>query len=201
MPDGGRNNRLEDGLVFELADGDGVFYRLDEHTHGFGDLQLAFGRTLGADGRYVVTGTVKLPTGDERMLAGSGSADWALTLLGRGARELGGKPAGAFWGVGLVATGDAEVVEFRRNELVPIAVVGGGWRVLPRIGFRAQLEVHGAFYRTPLEELGQTSVQATLGGWLELGRRARVEFGVNEDLHVSTSPDVVVHFGAHWRWP
>lgn len=201
LPDGGRNNRAEDELRFRIANREGVFYDLDSRARGWGDLQLNFGRTLGADERLVLTGTLKLPTGDERLLAGSGATDWAVTLLGRGEREIAGRPAGGFWGIGVLGTGRAELIEFPRNELVPMAVVGGGWQPLPRIGFRAQLDVHRAFYRTRLEELGETSVQATLGGWLELGEDARLELAVNEDLNVSTSPDVVVHMALRWQWP
>lgn len=200
LPDGGRNNRGEGELVFQIADAGGVFYDLDSRAHGWGDAQVSVGRTLGRDARFVVTGTVKLPTGDERMLAGSGAADWAVTLLANGERELAGRPAGGYWGVGVVAPGNAELIRFGHNGLVPIAVVGGGWRLLPRVGFRAQLDVHGPFYRTELEELGQASAQATLGGWVELGEATRLEFAVNEDLHVSTSPDVVIHAAVHWRW-
>ncbi len=200
LPDGGRDNRPEGDLLFQIADVGGVFYHLERRARGFGDVQLSFGRTLGADERFLVTGTLKAPTGDEAMLAGSGDADWAVTLLRRGERELAGKPAGGYWGLGLVMPGDAELVDFRQRDLVPIAVVGGGWRLLPRIGFRAQLDVHAPFYGTGLKELGQASAQATLGGWIDVGARSRVEFAVNEDLHVSTSPDVVVHAALHWQW-
>lgn len=200
MPDGGRDNRPEDALRFQLANADGVFYDLGDSAHGWGDTQLNVGRALGPDGRFVLTGTVKLATGDERMLAGSGSTDWGLTLMSRGETELAGRPAGGFWGLGAVAAGDAERIEFAHNDVVPIAVVGGGWRVLPRFGVRAQLDLHGAFYETPLEELGQGAVQATLGGWFELDDGARIDFAVNEDLHVSTSPDVVLHAAFHWHW-
>lgn len=200
MPDGGRDNRPEDALKFQLANADGVFYDLDDSAHGWGDTQLNVGRTLGPDGRFVLTGTVKLATGDERMLAGSGSTGWAATLLRHGETVLAGRPAGGFWGLGVVGAGDAERVEFAQNDTVPIAVVGGGWRVLPRFGVRGQLDLHAPFYDTPLEELGQTSAQATLGGWFELRDGARIDFAVNEDLHVSTSPDVVLHAGFDWRW-
>lgn len=200
LPDGGRNNRPEGELLFQIADAGGVFYELDERASGWGDVQLSAGRALGADERFVLAGTLKLPTGDERLLAGSGATDWAVTLLRHGERELGGRPAGGFWGVGLVGTGDADAIAFPQNDLVAIAVVGGGWQPLPRIGLRAQLDVHEPFYRTPLEELGQASAQATLGGWLELDGDLRIDLAVNEDLHVSTSPDVVLHLGVHWQW-
>lgn len=200
MPDGGRDNRPEDALKFQLANADGVFYDLGDSAYGRGDTQLNIGRALGPDGRFVLTGTVKLATGDERMLAGSGSRDWAVTLMRRGETDVAGRPAGGYWGLGAVAAGEPERIEFAHNDVVPIAVVGGGWRVLPRFGVRAQLDLHGAFYETPLEELGQASAQATLGGWFDLGDGARIDFAVNEDLHVSTSPDVVLHAGLHWHW-
>ena len=34
----------------------------------------------------------------------------------------------------------------------------------------------------------------------EIGDRGVLEFAVNEDLHVSTAPDVVLHLGIRWGW-
>ncbi|HEY5566452.1 MAG TPA: DUF3187 family protein, partial [Gammaproteobacteria bacterium] len=59
---------------------------------------------------------------------------------------------------------------------------------------------YSAMYDTPLEELGQDAVQATIGGWWEWGEQSRLDFAISEDLHVSTAPDVVVHLGLRWNW-
>jgi hypothetical protein len=33
-----------------------------------------------------------------------------------------------------------------------------------------------------------------------MSERSRLEFGVDEDIHVSTAPDVVVHATLRWSW-
>lgn len=199
MPDGGRNNRPEDALVYELADDEGVFYSLDGRARGWGDLELSFAHKIGATRGYVVEATVKLATGDEDLLAGSGATDWAISLFRPSGRMLGNRNAGYFWGVGMVKIGDPDRVAFDAEDFGYYGVLGGSLKVLPRFGMKAQLDVHTGLYDTPLEELGQTSVQLTLGGWWDLSRRAVLEFAVSEDLHVSTSPDVVIHANLVWR--
>jgi hypothetical protein len=94
LPDGGRNNRPEGELLFALGDSQGMFYRLTEPQSGVGDVQLKIAHTLGKNDGFVVQAAVKAPTGDEAMLAGSGSADWSLTLLRAQALPARRRPAG-----------------------------------------------------------------------------------------------------------
>jgi hypothetical protein len=44
---------------------------------------------------------------------------------------------------------------------VPTGIVGGSWQALPKFGLKAQIDVHDAFYDSPLEEIGETAIQAT----------------------------------------
>ena len=54
---------------------------MTDSQSGIGDAQVKFARLIGRDQGFVVQASVKLPTGDEDALFGSGSGDWALTLL------------------------------------------------------------------------------------------------------------------------
>jgi hypothetical protein len=200
LPDGGRNNRPEDELLFELATGGQSFLRLDDDRRGLGDLQIGLARRFGADGRYVVRAAVKAPTGDEDILSGSGSSDWSLTLLRPGQGMLRGRAAGYYWGFGWLDLGEPERVAYTVEDGALVGILGGGVRIFPRIGLKAQIDVYSAMYDTPLEELGQDAVQATIGGWWEWGEQSRLDFAISEDLHVSTAPDVVVHLGLRWNW-
>ncbi|HLF09902.1 MAG TPA: DUF3187 family protein [Gammaproteobacteria bacterium] len=200
MPDGGRNNRPEDELLFLIGDQAGVFFELDRRQRGFGDVQLKLARAIGPDQGFVVQGTVKVPTGDEGMLAGSGSADWSLTLLRSRELRLGNRPAGFFWGAGLLRAGEPEPIDFAAETLVYTGVVGGSWEIRPRFGVKAQLDFHSPFFNTPLEELGENAIQATVGGWFRANERSVIEFALVEDLEVSTAPDVVLHVAARWLW-
>jgi hypothetical protein len=200
MPDGGRNARPEGELKFELANGAGNFFDLERPQSGLGDTQLKLARTLGRDGGFVVQGTVKLPTGDEDMLAGSGAADWGVTLLRSVPLAARRRPSGYYWGVGLLRAGEPERIDFDAETWVRTAIVGGTWQAWPRVGLKAQLDFHSPFFDTPLEELGESAIQATVGAWLRPGRRALLELAIIEDLEVSTAPDVVFHVAARWQW-
>jgi hypothetical protein len=65
---------------------------------------------------------------------------------------------------------------------------------------KGQLDVHGAFFDSPLEEIGEPAIQATLSAWRRMGERGTIEFAVVEDLAVSASPDVVLQVAAAWQW-
>lgn len=200
MPDGGRNARPEDELLFQMDNAAGPFFVLDDEQRGLGDLQLGFARRFGPDERFVARTEIKIPTGDEDMLAGSGALDWSVTILRSREGNLGERAGGYYWGAGLLVLGQPEVVAFTANDYSLTGVLGGGIKVFPRIGIRAQLDFLSAAYDTELEELGQHAVQATIGGWWEMSERGRLEFGVDEDLHVSTAPDVVLHVALRWTW-
>src|SRR5688572_26015669 len=200
MPDGGRNARPEGELLYAFGDPLEPSYVMTEPQTGIGDTQVKFARLIGRDQGFVVQAVVKLPTGDEQMLAGSGSGDWSLTLLRT--RPLLGRrrAAGYYWGVGVLRAGDPDVIEFDAETWVPTGIVGGSWQVLPEFGLKGQLDVHGAFYESQLEELGETAIQATLSAWRRMGQRGQIEFAIVEDLNVSTAPDVVFQVAAAWHW-
>jgi hypothetical protein len=200
LPDGGRNNRPEDELLFVLGDAGGPFFALDDSGGGLGDTQLKLARAFGPDGRFIVQGMIKLPTGDEDILAGSGSSDWGVTLLRTRATTMRDRPAGFFWGVGVLDMGKADLIEFEAEKATYTAIVGGSWRIWPRAGLKAQLDFHSPFFNSELEELGEKAIEATFGGWIRPNERAHFEFAIVEDLEVSTAPDVVLHMAAHWSW-
>lgn len=200
LPDGGRNARPEGELLFRFGDPLAPSFDLTEPQSGIGDAQLKLARLIGPEQGFVVQASVKLPTGDESMLAGSGSGDWSVTLLRTRPLLARRRAAGYYWGVGLVRAGDPDLIPFDAETWVPTAVVGGSWQVWPNFGLKGQLDVHGAFYDSPLEEIGDTAIQATLGAWRRMGQRGQIEFAVVEDLNVSTAPDVVLQVAVAWQW-
>ncbi len=141
----------------------------------------------------------KLPTGDATLLSGSGSADASITLLRSVPLLARRRAAGYFWGVGLVVAGTPDGIEFRSHRGVYTGILGGSWQPWPKFGLKAQLDFHGRFYDTPLEEFGSDATLATLGAW-RATRHGNVDFAIVEDLRVSTAPDVVLQVGARWRW-
>jgi Protein of unknown function (DUF3187) len=200
LPDGGRNGRPEDQVLFQLQRNNEVFYELSDGASGIGDVQLGVAYALGRDGGFHVKATVKLPTGDEHLLAGSGSTDLAVTMLRTRPVMLRNRAAGYFWGIGLLHLGRADLLRYDQERGGLFGVVGGSLQLTRKFGVKLQLDSHSALYSSPLEEIGERSFQATIGGFWSFSERGVLDFGINEDLAVSTAPDVVLHLNARWRF-
>jgi hypothetical protein len=195
LPDGGRNYRPEGRLEFRLADAGGEYFDLLETSTGLGDVQLTAAGRFGSRDGWTLRATLKLPTGDEDILAGSGKADLALSALHLRRGEMAGRAASYFLGAAWIGIGEPATIEFAIEDDALAAVVGGALALGPRFGIKGQVEISSALYESALEEIGQAAAQLTLGGWLNVGESMSFEFAVSEDLHVSTSPDVVIVLG------
>ncbi|MGW8369601.1 MAG: DUF3187 family protein [Gammaproteobacteria bacterium] len=195
LPDGGRNYRPENELEYVLYDESGTFLALDDSGSGLGDVQLGLARRFGSRENFVVRASVKLPTGDEKLLAGSGSRDYSLTLLKQRDGMLLDRRAGYYWGLGLVDPGQPTHVRYPVEDIVWSGILGGALNLTRRFGIKAQIT---PLYDTELVELGETAIQATAGGWFGFGDGFLLEFAIGEDLNVSTAPDVALYFNLRW---
>ncbi len=200
LPDGGRNRRPQDQLLFQIGRGATDFFVLDHPRSGIGDVQLKVAKAIGDERKFVVQVAAKLATGDATMLSGSGSTDASITLLRSRPLPARERPAGYYWGVGMVLAGKPEGIGFESNRWVYTGILGGSWRPWPKFGLKAQLDVHGAFFDTPLQEFGETASLFTFGAWHPLGRHGTLDFAIVEDIRVSTAPDFGVQVAAKWRW-
>lgn len=197
LPHGSRGQRPVGATLLRFSDEGGVFHERHHSGSGPGDVRMAVSRRLTDSDGYSVTVAVKLPTGSRALLAGSGAVDMSVTATRVRQGRFRNLPAAYFWGAGLVAPGSPQVSTFSHRSLVPVAMLGGGWHFSRRLGIKGQLDVHGRYYDSPLA-VGQTGVQLTVGGWWSFASGVRFEFGVNEDLTVHTSPDMVLHTAIRW---
>lgn len=198
LPDGARNYRPEGAIEFRLGRGNDEMITLTEAESALGDVTLSAAHSVGD--AFTVRFGLKLPTGRERSLAGSGAADLLATVMHHHTVMMKRRTAGVYWGAGLVAPGTPSDIRIPVRTIVATGLAGGGFSFGRRMGIRGQVEVHTPFYDSPLEELGQTAVQVSAGGWWAFGGAARLDYAVTEDLKVSTAPDVVIHAAVQWRW-
>ncbi|HSG65077.1 MAG TPA: DUF3187 family protein [Gammaproteobacteria bacterium] len=200
LPDGRRNMRPEDELQFFYDRDAGPGYFRSQADTGLGDLQLSLARGLGRDGAWRLKVTLKLPTGDTDLLAGSGAADLGVSISRGGALRRGPQLAGWFWGAGVLVLGEPDVFPAESRDWVALGMLGLSWQPFASVGFKAQLDLHTAFYDSELEELGDAAVQGTIGGWWALDERRRLTVAVVEDLVVHAAPDVTLHVGFDWSF-
>ena len=199
LPDGGRD-LPHDRLLFEIGRSGTDFFVLDHARSGIGDVQLKFAKAIGDERQFVVQVAAKLATGDATMLSGSGSTDASITLLRSQPLTVRRRPAGYYWGMGVVLAGKPDGIRFESNRWVYTGILGGSWQPWPKLCLKAQLDFHGAFFNTPLKEFGAAASLFTFGAWHPLGRRGTLDFAIIEDIRVGTAPDVGLQAAAKWRW-
>jgi len=199
LPDGKRNTRPEDELQLYYDDDPGVSFFRSEPGSGFGDVMLHATRRLGKAGDWRVKLSLKLPTGETELLAGSGAPDAAVTVMHRRSTTLRSQPVGWFWGAGVLRLGQPDAFPARNRDWIALGMVGASWQPFPNLGFKLQLDAHSAFYDSELEELGKPAVQGTMGGWWSLDERRVLNVAVVEDLIVHAAPDVSLQLGFEWK--
>ena len=198
LPDGNRNRLPEGQLNFIYNEGGVNAFTISDSSNGFGDTQISVARMVGGDSGVLLRAIVKLPTGDANMLAGSGATDLSMTVLRRRLTSWRTHQLGYYWGLGVMKLGDPEFIATRSEDWVGLGVLGGSWQPFPNVGLKAQLDYHSRFYDSALFELGQDSIQASIGGWWALDARRTLHFPLSEDLLVRSAPDVSLHVDFSW---
>lgn len=191
------NNAL--AYVYATA-GDEVF-ALRDRGRGIGDVRLTADWRLAAAPSparsLVLRSGLKLPSGSSSRLHGSGSTDVSLQLLSTDRQTLSAWNTTLAWMIGGMWLGEGEVLDELRRDLVVIGSVGISRPLWRRLSARLQLDGHSEFYDSELRQLGNSALQLTFGGSVELARGGRVDFAMVQNLSTDPTPDFSIHLG--WR--
>ena len=192
FPDGPRDDRERDLLEFLYVDNNVALADFTETADGIGDVRLFGGYRLQNTARHrsALRFGVKLPTGDEDLLLGSGGTDVSAGLAGDWLALGGRENLSAFYRLNLTYIGEPAFLSDRYEELVGQAAAGITWRVVPAVGLTVQANMRSPLYDSDIEMLGETSVALTFGGDVQLSDRFRLLIGVGEDIKVGSTPDV-----------
>lgn len=160
----------------------------------FGGMQLLDTTSETSRSSIALRGDLKLPTGDSGMLAGSGSADLALSATASHNRYGAWGTTGVFGSFGMLGMTRGEVLSDQQNRFALFGTLGAGWSPASWISVKVQLNGHSPMYHgSDLTELRSSSLMLTTGGSLKLGKSYLLDIGVSEDIAVATSPDVAFH--------
>ena len=196
LPQGERDDLPNDRLAYRYVKDGRTEVELDDETEGLGDLRLTGAWQLwrrGSDEPQAVAlrASLKLPTGDEHHLLGSGSTDVALWLSG--SQAFRGGSLALFGAAGALLMSDGDVLADQQRHVAAFGTLGGGWRPLPRLALKAQVDGHTSCYRdSDLSELSD-SLQLAFGGTIGLTETLTLDLAVAEDIAVDTAPDIVFH--------
>lgn len=196
LPQGNRTRFDNNQLRYAYRDGNDLMLDFEQSGGAFGDLQLGVGAALSQTDAHTVSARVyvKLPTGDDDHLSGSGAAD--ITLALHYAQPLwGGGIDSAF---GVVALGDGDVLAQKQRDFAAFGHLAWSYGWSQSLDLIAQLGANSAFY----DDTDMTELEGAL--YLGLGTRYRVtpawavEFSVVEDILVNSTPDIVLQLGLRY---
>jgi hypothetical protein len=178
--------------------------RVDDSPEGIGDIRLAAGlqvfRNDDETTNVSLRGSLKLPTGNEEQLLGSGSTDLALWLtasrLWPREHEFGLYGAG-----GILLMTEGEVLPELQRQVVGFGTLTLGWRPWQLLALKLQFDAQTPFYHnSSLDELNDPALQGTIGFTLCFTPVTSLDLAVVENLIKTTSPDVVFHVALRTRF-
>ena len=189
----------DDQLQF-LYERDGLtLYELNSGASGLGDVQLGAAIRLkenNEDGYAMAVRTsLKLPTGDDTDLLGSGAADLATALYVSDSKSLFNRPLDLAGFAGVLLLGDGDVLPDQQKSAVPFGGVVASWQWTDRLAITTQLQGQGAYFDSDIEELGGGTTQLGVGFSYRLRGSGRcLKFAVVEDVTADATTDFAFHF-------
>ena len=208
LPQGGRDTAPRNRLAFTYARNGRTFVDLNDRVSSLGDVTVGLGRKLERnylqnDG-LVLRGAIKLPTGNENVLTGSGNllaSVWAETsgLLFR--PGSGGSRAWHYAStLGIQVSPPSKALSGIGGEVVAFGRLGVTWALLDSLSLTAQLDVNSTPYSdSSLAPLAGPVVMLGVGGVYKLSPHMALEIAISED---DGSRHAAADFGVHvtLRW-
>ncbi len=198
LPQNGRDIAPQDELQLAYAGG-GEAILLNDDASGVGDVRLLGARQLSqsAGRATALRAYVKLPTGDEDELLGSGGVDAGITLHHR--RALYDNLTLNLWGGAAYLSG-GDVLSNRNRGWVVAGGAAAALRLNRAVSLKVQWDAHSQVYEdTRLQQLNEVAYVLSFGGSIRLGPRQALDIVVVENYpHPEITPDVAFQLG--WRW-
>ncbi|GAC1623768.1 MAG: DUF3187 family protein [Nevskia sp.] len=195
LANGGRERVARNQYRYRYTRNGVTLLYVDHGASGFGDVELNAGVALSS--ALALRALVKLPTGSERKLSGgnSGGAVWFdFDPFEDSTRWFG------FVSGGVSYNEKSAVLPAQQEQLVGLAGLGVGFRVVRRVALVAQLYGHTALYRySEINALTRPGGQLLFGGRIGVAPKLSVDLGVQEDVSVNSSPDFGIHVGLNYH--
>lgn len=192
LPDGDRDESPRYQVNIAYNDPEGNSFKLEKSEYGIGDINLELVRPLRCQRSRLehllpaVRLGLKLPTGDDEKLMGSGATDLYLDIRS----SLLMLNSWAFRaGIGVLVTGESDLFS-NQEHLVLFGKFLTAFQYSGNIDLLAQIDWHSPLFDSELVELGENSIQLTFGGAIKMSGQRSLELALQEDLTPDTSPDL-----------
>lgn len=194
----------DDQLRYLYQANGSTLYELSSSASGIGDIQLTAAMPLREQSEHgfalTLRSSIKLPTGDDKQLTGSGAVDFTTALYASDTGTLLGRPFGMSGFAGALLLGEGDVLSTLQRDVVPFGGVSVSWWFAQRVSLSAQVQAQGAYFDSAIEELGGSTIQLDVGfTWRPPAAKTCWKFAVVEDIQADATTDFALHFGIDTR--
>jgi hypothetical protein len=177
---------------------------LRNDTTAFGDVSLSAAWRLSSPkeaGRSVaLRAMLKLPTGKERAMAGSGGTEGSLQLALRDPKTFHPRNVTLFGAAGALYIGNDTFVGELRRPLVGFGTIGAGWAPASWVAIKFQAGGHTALSREREFKPLSWTVNVMGGCTFALPGDVDMDLGIFETVLNETAPDVGFQLGFRKRF-
>lgn len=193
LPNGARDRMPKDRLLIEYQQGDAVQLQVDDSASGIADVPVALGYQVNATERGALSGwlTVDVPVGSSSELLGSGAVDVALSVAGQAQLA---EHWQVFGQVDAVWLGQGDILPEYQQSFAWAGLAGVSWNAWRSLDLTVQFYANSRIFDTSIKGLSGDAVVLSYGGTWRTPGGWRFDFGMNEDIEVSASPDATFYF-------
>lgn len=191
-------------LLYRYERDGSTLNEVSNNTSGVGDLRLLASKQLSqtpSGNVMTLHAGLKLPTGEADRLQGSGAADLAVWVSGAAPAIWPDQRIGGYAQAGLLAMGESDVLSALQRDWVWFGGFGIHWEAFDWLILKSQLDLHDAFYRSDLDQLGRRSSLLTVGGTIPMDQgRSAFDLAIGENLATDATPDFMINLAYRKRF-
>jgi len=192
LPNANRDQSEANRILFSYVGPDQQARTLEQSSSNLGDVQLQAQRLLGCQpGASIVRAGVKVPLGDVDTFSGGGDVDVFADIQTpwfRPSQESRWQWAAS---AGLLKPSQPQAFP-ELTDVVGFGVAGLNYTLNHRVQLIAQLDWYTRLYKSRIREIGQGSMQLSLGLRYVNNEGSTVEASFTEDIVIDTAPDIGV---------
>lgn len=171
-----------------------------EPVNGFSDFRIGMAYVIDQTiiDHLMVRVGLNLPTGEPSKLTGSDKLDVDVGIYASGNNMGNWTKLGWHINQGMVFVGDDESFGVPTRDAVWFNSLGLNWTLNSQWQIKGQLDSHGSFFDSQIQELAKNTSQLTLGLAYTTTKKTIIEVYFSEDLTVNRAADFSVGIGTRF---
>ena len=196
LPRGQRPDIDQDQYAIDYDYQSKSLLNVNETSTSLGDIQIAIARRLlkNKNTSMSLWASIKLPTGNEDKLSGSGATDFSTWLA---LNQQLSKNWALNLNAGAVILGKDTYQEIPMSDYAVYGHIMLGWLVSDNINLKVQLQGHTSYYDQSQLGILNDSYLLTAGTSITINDCNQLDIAISEDIKVSSSPDISLVI--NWR--